>query len=831
MAHTRSKVDSTPSRRFPASGRAPLQQKTLSSTVLSAKLWDRLQVEEDPEPYWYLINCVAGLEMDLLKQCREACEDIPDAIKFVVPTDKRTRSHGANRMVTETKVTDAIKFVVPTKKETRSHGANRMVTETKVKYMGYVFAKLRLCPEVYETIQQLDLCRSWMGTVNHKGHKKLPPAPISLNEVEVENFGLDEYEDEDDESEFESEEDEAQGVILDSAENEEKGPQVDQEAIKAFLGIKVDDMVKVTAKGKFFNEDGIVRRLKDGKLFIRFYTYGTMFEEWLGPSDVRKLTNMEILKGLSGPSEPVTQQDFDQRQEGGGRSHNARSYNDRPRNDGDLRQSLAGNAGGPRNRRQDRTERNFQQKRDFFGRTNDERQREERNWNWYQDQQRAKRRNDATDGESGMIAGSRRGSQSRESDWAVGNVDSQWGRGGRNTAGPGARQNNRYQPGGRNNNNENGYRNNSNNRQANRQANAAIEGDNDWSAFVSSSQGNKRRDNIGNSNAEEDDFFSSLMNDISPGNKRTQNAGRGGDASSGSTSSTSDDDDFFDSLLSDLKEESSAPKRERKQPPRENQRYNNQKHAGPPVTSSADDDFFSSLESELGSALDATSTKGKEVGQDSSSDMSDDFFAQLEAELAVPDSKPKKTSHSSSSTSSESEDLFAALEIEMDSSASASKSKKPDLAPTAADDDFFASLESELDNAASSPMPKTEKQQPVASSSMDNDDFFASLASDLGDLSSESGGDDFLAGLEPETKTSANDDGISFWNDEADSGKPKQSNKQVSAPKSSTATVSTSSPSSSDLQKQTVPALKEMLRERGLKVSGKKAELIERLSQ
>ena len=53
-----------------------------------------------------------------------------------------------------------------------------------------------------------------------------------------------------------------------------------KEAMKVYLGLKVDDMVKVTAKGKFFNEDGIVRRLKEGKIFVRFYTYGTMFEEW-----------------------------------------------------------------------------------------------------------------------------------------------------------------------------------------------------------------------------------------------------------------------------------------------------------------------------------------------------------------------------------------------------------------------------------------------------------------------------------------------------------------------------------------------------------------------
>ena len=96
------------------------------SLRLRDKLWDRLEIEEDEEPFWYLLNCVAGLELDLLRQCRKVCEGMPDAIKFVVPTETKTRSHGANRMV----------------------------TEEKVKYQGYVFAKLRLSPDVYEAVQR-----------------------------------------------------------------------------------------------------------------------------------------------------------------------------------------------------------------------------------------------------------------------------------------------------------------------------------------------------------------------------------------------------------------------------------------------------------------------------------------------------------------------------------------------------------------------------------------------------------------------------------------------------------------------------------------------------
>lgn len=92
---------------------------------LQAKLWERMAIEEDEEPMWYLLNCVAGLELDLLRQCMQVTEDMEDVKKLVVPTVSSTRSHGANRMV----------------------------TDTKVQYQGYVFAKLRLCEQTYEAIQ------------------------------------------------------------------------------------------------------------------------------------------------------------------------------------------------------------------------------------------------------------------------------------------------------------------------------------------------------------------------------------------------------------------------------------------------------------------------------------------------------------------------------------------------------------------------------------------------------------------------------------------------------------------------------------------------------
>lgn len=557
--------------------------------VLAASLWDRLEIEEDTEPMWYLLNCVAGLEMDLLKQCREVCKDMPDAVKFVVPTERKTRSHGANRMV----------------------------TETKVKYQGYVFGKLRLCKEVYDAIQGLDLCRSWMGTVNWKGYKKLPPAPVALNELEVENFGLEDEDSDDEDNGDEMDLEMDQDVIVD--DGEEAKDQVDQDAIKAYLGLKVEDMVKVTKPGKFNNEDGIVRRLKEGKIFVRFYTYGTMFEEWLEPGDVRKLSEMEVLKGLSGPTKPITQRDFD----GPGEGYNNR----RGRGDGpDLRRSLVSNmkGGGPRNRRQDRAAGQYKE-RDFFGRTEEERLREERNWRWYQDQQRDKDTSRVRDGAYSMRSGSK---EPKDDDWAMGDVDSQWGR-------QSQRQERRQR-----------------NKNENLRAEAAIQGEGDWSAFVSSPS---------QADGGQDDFFDSLIQDLSEdlgtkskGTKKTP------------ASSASDDDDFFASLMSDLKEAT-------KDEPNQSRRKTTQPVLESP---SQEDDFFASLEAELGDTLsEGTASKSDDAfdflstdsksGQ-SSNDEQDDFFSQLESDLssalddtAVPsssslseeESKPKPPSKAPSHNS------------------------------------------------------------------------------------------------------------------------------------------------------------------------------------
>ena len=84
-------------------------------------------------------------------------------------------------------------------------------------------------------LKELDLCRSWMGTVNMKGVKRLPPVPVALNELEIEKFGLESLEDE------EVIEDE-QEVILDTAEAEAEKENEMEQALKVYQGLKVEDV-------------------------------------------------------------------------------------------------------------------------------------------------------------------------------------------------------------------------------------------------------------------------------------------------------------------------------------------------------------------------------------------------------------------------------------------------------------------------------------------------------------------------------------------------------------------------------------------------------------
>ena len=368
-----------------------------------------------------------------------------------------------------------------------------------------------------------------MGTINQKGYKKLPPAPVALNEIEIENFGLEDLEYEEPEEEVEDD-----NVILDSVEEDQAAAEIEEEVQRVYKGLRVEDMIKVTAKNKFYSEDGIVRRLKGGKVMIRFYTYGSMFEEWLDPEDVRKLSNEEILKGLQGPSQPITQRDID-----GPKQRERPRYDDR--RPGDMRRNLAGQFGsGPRDRRQDRNANRF--RRDEYNRDD---RKERDNWNWYKENEKRKQGGIYSDGDGLDF----RGSRNTGRDWVQGDVDSQWGR-------TSQRQNRREK------------------RQRQGRSAKTGSGGEDWSAFVSpasspltqgetddffaslmtelssdldskgaSKQEPKGSENIGSASSDEDDFFASLMSEISEDNPRQ---------SGSNEAESSDTDDFFASLNFDL---------------------------------------------------------------------------------------------------------------------------------------------------------------------------------------------------------------------------------------------------------------------------------------
>ena len=583
----------------------------------------------------------------------------------------------------------------------------------------------------------LDLCRSWMGTINIKGHRKLPPSPLSMNEDEIEKFGLEECETEEERKEDDQEND---GVILDEGDEPQVDPELEETVQNVYLGLRVGDMVKVTAKNKFFNEDAVVRRLKNKQLFLRFFTYGSMYEEWMNPGDVRKLTDQEVLKGLSGPQQPITQRDIDGPSLG---EERGRFQDDR------SRRNMVNNFGAEPNRRLGRNAERYVKENSQEMKRNDD------NWNAYKDNQR-RGQGGYDDGEY-EIQGSK---PQRGDKWAQSDVDSQWGR--------------------------------SSQRQNRREKSQAPAGDgDDWSAFVSAAGGKDQP-----SQQETDDFFASLMTDLSNDLASERGSRQGTRADAKTTKQSSSEDDFFASLMSEIEEDKPAATFERSQ-----------------SSPSTNEDSKVSKQSSSG----------------------DDFFASLMSEI-------------------ESDELAAKVKI--------SESKQ-----STSDDGFFASLMSEIE--------EDESAAPVKKSASDFDDFLATL-DDLGqldDVPTKSRGEDGLLvakvwDVKEEgarlKKQSTSDELESLFSElgvlddngskaSSSSGESNDSFAQINAKLESKSTrstlgeerVSTKPPPTGthqaavspvskggamDLGERTVPELKELLRERGLKVSGKKSELIERLT-
>jgi transcription antitermination factor NusG len=656
-----------------------------SSTTLNGKLWDKLEIEPDPldeEAGWYLMNCIVGSEMDLLAQAKYVTRDI------------------ATELVE--------KLCVPTERKLRSHGKKQNVVEVKVMYPGYVFCKMRICAETYEPLQALDLCRSWMaGTVNQKGYKKLPPAPIALSDEEVAKFkGLEEQSD----------------AMLEKFGEGYTGRGDDgADLIAQYEGYGVENMVKVL-EGNFKGEDGVVRRLKDGLIMVRLYTYGNVLDQWFKPNEIRPMTDAEAMKGLTGPTNAVNQDEFDISI---GKTPRSRDTGGRG-----LRNELNNSmGGGGRMRRQDRTNRGETGRKDSFGRSEQEIKEEEQNWRQFREEQRASQQ---------QKRGDMWGIKERTS-WDGGDNAAQFSDDGKWKSGRQMRSDKKKME-----------RENSTS-----QVQDAIDGGSDWDFFADSSSENESGDK-----GAEDDFFNSLMTE-----------------------------------LSDTLEETPEKKKDnRKQEKTSSSKSDNQ---------SSEDDFFTDLMSQLSESVDDNSSGQNDSKRSDSSEPAfsdDDFFASLEADL------------------NESLQTDASEKAVNNNSSGQNDNKKSSMDETPfSDDDFFASLESDLNESLNKDSSKNN------SSPSDQNDFFAGLGEALDDSSRNKGDkdslieDDFFASLESELGEALGEEEKNVQvNESSDVSK-------ISKPAKNAQTK--------DLNKFTVPVLKDMLRERGLKLSGKKSDLIARLNE
>mmetsp|Transcript_8805 Transcript_8805/g.16075 ORF Transcript_8805/g.16075 Transcript_8805/m.16075 type:complete len:740 (-) Transcript_8805:72-2291(-) len=688
-----------------------------SATALHGKLWKRLEIEEDgPEDgtSWYLINCIAGVEKDLLNQIRYVCEqkNFP--------------------------ITDVEKFVVPTERHLRSHGDKKKVVDVKVRYPGYVFCKIRLIEDVYETLQELELARSWMGTVNKKGHKKLPPAPLPLNDDEVKKFkGLEE----------------AQELFEDMFGNDYSGrSDTGADLLAQYEGYDVGQMVKIL-RGNFDGEDGTIRRLKGGQLMVRLFTYGQVFDEWFDPDAIRPLSDLEVMRGMSGPTVPVDQDQFDV----------SIGKKDPTTLEGPAggnmpeRSGLMQNAGsGPeRNRREDRVARGETGSRDMLGRTPAEMKTEEQNWLAYREEQRAGQGGGGGGSDMNMPPVQEEPVMKREPFRPPkGSKGDTWGITARSSWDGG----------------EYGFEADSEQEERERKDRTAEA----YKGRVPTGRG--RRDERDTPSGGRGDFGDRRERDTRERRPVRDRDDREDNRAQSSPSKADDDsanneDDFFNSLMSELSDDLSDDSSESGSRSPGARRHDN---AGPSAakpaekSSGTEDSFFENLMSELGSALDDTaapssSEKGKKKLDD------DDFFSSLEAELSesLGDSGNFGSGkESEEEESSDDDDFFASLQKEMGKALDES----PEKVDEALQDDFFSSL---IDDVAD------ELEMPAKGDEASQDDFFSSLIDDV--------------------------------------AVQETSNKQ------------TSSENHSDYTSLTVPALKDLLRSKGLKVGGKKAELIERL--
>ena len=224
-----------------------------------------------------------------------------------------------------------------------------------------------------------------------------------------------------------------------------------------------------------------------------------------------------------------------------------------------------------------------------------------------------------------------------------------------------------------------------------------------------------------------------------------------------------------------------------------------------------EDDFFDSLMSQLSNDLrddasqndsrgrgsrrhDDAGPKTRKVVVDSNTGAEDSFFDNLMAELGALDKSESFSRSTKSESLEDDDDFFSSLEAELSESLGGGFQNKNESGRDESDDeDFFANLESEIskvvDGSSSSGVDDKLRNDSFTTREVnDADDFFSSLIEDLAQEMEET---------EPVLMKSKKD--------------------------------ASDTRRSSNLSSLTVPELKGLLRDKGLKVGGTKAELIDRL--
>jgi len=727
----------------------PITTKTTKrgeqQVLLRGKRWDKLGIEPDPleyEPLWYMLKCMPNGELEAAEQARMVTSDFSKDLveKISVPLERKLRSHGKKNVV-----------------------------EMKVIHSGLVFCKIRLCAKTFETLHFLPLGGGFQSGIIHQiGYKKLPLIPVALSDEELSQFtGLDEHTDE---------------LFEKYGEDYNGKGDAGLDLMDQYKGFKYDDMVKILT-GNLKGEVAVVKRLKNGKIFVYMGAYGTPIEKWYTTEDIRLLTDSEAIRGLTGDGKLVIPDGFKKVK---------RKKKKIKKEDGrwgiKLRNSWSGGE------RFETAPTDQLDQHDEMQRRIRERKREQS------------------------------GNKDIENVKTTDDIDQ-------------------------------------------------ISIENDSSVSPGTDSDNK---------VDDDDFFEGIMSDLSDTLQKKA------DVAPSPSSNAGDGDDFFTSLMSDLsssiddspqgREKSqryTSGRQERKEKSREKSSNTNGRFIKDDINDSSsnsnivpgdnsEDDFFKSLMSELSDTLEETPSKHISDAQRTSTPSNDindddDFFNSLLSELSsATDDNPDSSRADGESNTNQKKDRSQQNDSVLGNGKNDKRGNEvsgtTQDSPITDDDDFFSSLMSELSDSMSDETESSsaqessnsndtlkgldqkhttqqqnelvkekvlQKDEEIASiDKSEDDDFFNSLMAELED--SVDDGPNFMEKDVPSHSTSSQAKREEY---------PDQSKMLNSESNESIKTGDIKSPHNTreELSKLTMPLLKDMLRKQGLKVSGRKNELIERL--